>query len=107
MSSILQELSDTEVVETQSQTRNRGDYDPILAEFTASGSRGVRVPAEGALEGKKPGAIKSGLENAVKRLEKANEGSTAGIKVVLFKSGSGDNETLEIRLLNSAPADAA
>ncbi len=94
-------LDDKQVAETQSQTRSRGDYDIILGDFVASGSRGVRVPAAGLIEGRKPGAIKSGLEGAVKRMEKKAEGSAAGLKVVLFKSGTGDAATEEVRLLNA------
>ncbi len=101
MSTTFIELDENEVTETQSQTRSRGDYDVVLADFMASGSRGVRITPEGALEGKNAPAIKSGLDNAVKRMEKNAEGSAAGIKVVLFKNGTGDDATQEVRLLNS------
>ncbi len=101
MSTLFTELDDAEVVETQSQTRSRGDYDGVLADFIASDSRGWRISAEGVLEGKKAPAMKSGLENACKRMEKHEAGSAASIKVVLFKNGTGDDATQEVRLLNS------
>ncbi len=101
MSNLFVELDDSEVTETQGQTRSRGDYDVVLSDFLAAGIKGARIPAEGILEGRKAPAMKSGLEGAVRRMEKNEAGSGAGIKVVLFKAGTGDSATEEIRLLNA------
>lgn len=97
MSEFLQELSDDEITEAQANTRNRGVYDTIFGQILSSGMRGVGLkPGVGPLEGKSAAAVKSGIENARKRL-KDNEDAQAYKAVIV-----GEGDAASVRVFRSA-----
>lgn len=52
--------------------RSRGDYDAVLAEFLESGEAGIQVDLEsGVLAGKDAKKVKTGLDNARKRINQS------------------------------------
>ncbi len=52
--------------------RSRGDYDAVLSDFLDSGEAGIQVDLEsGVLAGKDAKKVKTGLDNARKRINQA------------------------------------
>lgn len=60
-------LTPEKIAELLAKGRARGAYDPVLADFLASGEAGIEVEASGALAGRTSKQIKTGLDNARKR----------------------------------------
>lgn len=74
-------LSDERINELLSMSKQRGLYEAELNTFIASGARGVEVPLDsGTFSGKKAQSVKTGLDNARKKLE--DEDVKNGIKVI-------------------------
>jgi hypothetical protein len=62
------DLTDDEVNELLAGSKQKGQYDAILASFIDSGVRGRRYPLDsGQFNGKALQSVKTGFTNAVKR----------------------------------------
>lgn len=76
-----EELSDTFIADLLAGSRQRGVYEAELKSFIESGLRGIKVSlTDGVFAGKKPGSVKTGFENARKKLENKDT-----IRVVLHE----------------------
>ena len=74
-------LSDDRINELLSLSKQRGLYEAEIKAFVESGVRGVEVPLDsGQFAGKKAQSVKTGLDNARKKLEDADVKN--GIKVI-------------------------
>lgn len=63
-------LSEDRINELLSMSKQRGLYEAEINSFVASGSRGVEVPLDsGTFAGKKAQSVKTGLDNARKKLD--------------------------------------
>ena len=60
-------LTPEKIAELLAKGRARGAYDPVLADFIASGEAGIEVELTGALAGRNAKQVKTGLDNARKR----------------------------------------
>jgi hypothetical protein len=111
MSDFFTELTDEELVEAQNAGRVRGAYDDVLKAFTDSGRKGVAVSnAAGPLAGKTLTSIKSGLDNAKKRLVANEATKTLGesVRVVHYKKDKNDEGQIRLyRTDNPEAAEAA
>lgn len=91
-SKMAEELSDAFIADLLAGSRQRGVYDAELKAFVESGTRGIKVSlTEGAFAGKKAGSVKTGFENARKKLENKDS-----IRVVLHED--------QVYVLNTAVA---
>lgn len=74
-------LSPEEIAGLLSSAKVRGQYDDELKAFIARGNRGEEVSlTEGALAGKKPQSVKTGFDNARKKLD---DETKVNIQVIL------------------------
>lgn len=74
-------LTAEQIQELLATSKQRGEYDRFLAEFRESNEPGVGVPLDsGVFNGKKAQSVKTGLDNARKRLDEADQGN---IRVIL------------------------
>lgn len=65
-------LTQAQIQELLANQRSRGDYDAVLAEFLDSGEAGIQVDLEsGVLAGKDAKKVKTGLDNARKRINQS------------------------------------
>lgn len=109
MSDFFTELNDEELAETQNAGRVRGGYDEVLKAFADSGRKGVAVSnASGPLAGKTVTSIKSGLDNARKRLIANPETKALGesIRVVHYKANKDDEGQVRIYRTDNIEAAA-
>lgn len=73
------ELTDDAIAELLAGSKQRGEYTRELSEFAESGVKAVQVSlSEGTFAGKKIGSVKTGFENARKKLTKAEDGTGVG-----------------------------
>lgn len=74
-------LSADKVAELLASSKQRGVYEDELKSILAHGNRGEQVDLEsGTLAGKKPQSVKTGLENAKKKLD---EDVRANVRIIL------------------------
>jgi hypothetical protein len=74
-------LSDERINELLSLSKQRGLYEAELKAFIESGVRGIEVPLDtGTFAGKKAGSVKTGLDNARKKIEDVDVRN--GLKVI-------------------------
>ena len=65
-------LTQEQIQELLSNQRSRGDYDAVLSDFLDSGEAGIQVDLDsGVLAGKDAKKVKTGLDNARKRINQS------------------------------------
>lgn len=65
-------LTMEQIQELLSNQRSRGDYDAVLSDFLDSGEAGIQVDLDsGVLAGKDAKKVKTGLDNARKRINQS------------------------------------
>lgn len=74
-------LTNDQIAELLASSKQRGVYEDVLKATLATGNRGEMVDLEnGPLAGKKPQSVKTGLENAKRKLP---EDQQAAVRIIL------------------------
>lgn len=75
------ELNDDVIAQLLAGSKQRGQYDAELKAILASGTKGVQIDLEnGTFAGKKAQSVKTGLDNARKKL---TEEEQANVRVIM------------------------
>lgn len=85
-------LTMDQILQLQSESKQRGQYDMEFGSFLNSGEAGVAIDlTQGTFAGKKAQSVKTGFENARKRVaEKGTDpekATVANVRVILHEGG--------------------